>query len=348
MLSSPNGLDIRVMLTKIPSQKNHSAIPQKIVEQMLDGILILKYPSGVIQNANDAIVFFCGMTRSTLIGKNFWDLNMLVSPTQTLDLYEQIIQKRAITIQQAWLRPAPANHINADIYGEMHTFENHESLILLRFENKGYAKWFKQKISALPLDPNESINSKFQFLLSAVNPFDTENAKHQRNVSRLATAIAEELGLSVTMINRIMMSALVHDIGKIAIPKEILNKSIVPTIDEAVLIKNHVKVAYDVLKRLLFPLEIANVVLQHHERLDGSGYPNRLIKSEICQEAKVLMVADTVAAMLHSRTYRREFDLEISLHQLEVDQYSKLAPDVVNVCAHLFRKKRFSFDHSLH
>lgn len=273
---------------------------------------------------------------------------MVASPAQTLELYEQIIQKRAIRIENVALCHAHKNKISADIYGEMCTFQSHEPLILLGFENKSYTKLFEQKMSGLPLSPNESINGKFQFLLRAANAIDIQNAEHQLNVSRLATVIAKELGLSTATVDRIMMSALVHDIGKIAVPKVILNKSTALTLDEAIMIKNHVKVGYDILKRLLFPLEIAKVILQHHERLDGSGYPYQLSKSEICQEARILMVADTVESMLHSRPYRPEFDLEISLHQLEVDQYSKLAPDVVNVCTHLFREKKFSFTHRLH
>lgn len=336
------------MPTKTSSTQKRSAPSQKLLEQMLDGILILEYPSGVIQNASDAMVFFCGMTRSALIGKNFWDLNMVTSPTQTLELYEQIIQKRNIRIENVALYHTYKKKISADIYGEMHTFQSHEPLILLGFENKSYTKLFEQKMSSLPLNANESINGKFQFLLRAANAIDTQNAEHQLNVSRLATAMAKELGLDANTIDRIMMSALVHDIGKISVPKAILNKSTALTLDEAILIKNHVKAGYDILKRLLFPLEIAKIVLQHHERLDGSGYPTGLMKSEICQEARILMVADTIESMLHSRPYRPEFALEISLHQLEVDQYSKLAPDVVNVCAELFREKKFAFDHGLH
>lgn len=336
------------MATKSSSTQKRSAPSQKLLEQMLDGILILEYPSGVIQNASDAMIFFCGIPRSALIGKNFWDLNIVASPAQTLELYEQIIQKQTIRVENVVLCHAHQKKISADIYGEMHTFQSHEPLILLGFENKSYTKLFEQKMSSLPLNINESINGKFQFLLRAANAIDIQNAEHQLNVSRLATVIAKELGLNTATIDRIMMSALVHDIGKIAVPKAILNKTTALSLDEAIMIKNHVKVGYDILKRLLFPLEIAKVILQHHERLDGSGYPYQLSKSEICQEARILMVADTVESMLHSRPYRPEFDLEISLHQLEVDQYSKLAPDVVNVCTHLFREKKFSFAHRLH
>lgn len=336
------------MPTKTSFSHKRSVPSQELLEQMLDGVLVLEYPSGVIQNANDAIVFFCGMSRAGLIGKNFWDLKVIASPAQTLELYEQFIQKRVIHIPQVPLCHERGPRVTADIYGEMHTFQSHEPLILLSFENKAYIKLFEQKMSKLPLSPKETMNGKFHFLLNAANAIDTQNAEHQLNVSRLATAIARELGFSTGAIEQIMMSALVHDIGKIALPKAILNKANALALDEVMLIKNHVKVGYEILKRLLFPIEIAKVVLQHHERLDGSGYPYRLMNSEICQEARVLMVADAMESMLHSRPYRPEFDLEISLHQLEVDQYSKLAPEVVSVCTNLFRERKFSFDHGLH
>lgn len=336
------------MSSKNLTPKKHQAPSQKLLEQMLDGVLVLEYPTGIIQNANDAMVFFCGMTRSTLIGKNFWDLGMLTNPAHSLELYEQIIQKRTISIQDVELSPTHKRKVSADICGQLHSFQSHEPLILLSFENKAYIKLFEEKLHRIPLNSNTTMNGKFQFLLSAANSIDIQNAEHQLNVSRLATAMAKELGLDTNTIDRIMMSALVHDIGKISVPKEILNKSTALTLDEAILIKNHVKAGYDILKRLLFPLEIAKIILQHHERLDGSGYPHGLIKSEICQEARILMVADTIESMLHSRPYRPEFALEISLHQIEVDQYSKLASDVVNVCTELFREKKFAFDHGLH
>jgi putative nucleotidyltransferase with HDIG domain len=235
-----------------------------------------------------------------------------------------------------------------NIYGELHTFECHDPLIFLGFENKSYVNFLQNKLKQFHLNEDKLLNEKFQFLINTAIAIDSQNAKHQLNVSKLAVEIAKELNLDTLAIHRIMMSSLVHDIGKISIPKEILNKSTALRIDEILLIKNHVQTSYDILIRLLFPLDIAKVVLQHHERLDGSGYPHRLFKSEICQEAKILMVADTVESMRHSRPYRPDFNSDISLHQLEVDQYSKLPSDIVNVCTNLFRRKKFSFEYNLH
>ena len=336
------------MQVKDLNKSMYALSSKKLLEQLIDGILILEYPSGVIQNANDSILYFFGEPRSSLIGKNFWELGLITKQTNTLELYEQVLQKRLIAIENVILGGGKKAEMIVNIYGELHTFQSHEPLFLLGFENKSYVNFFEKKLDQLPPKPDESISGKFQFLLNSANTIDSQNAKHQVNVSKLSVAIAKELNLGSLIVNRIMMSALVHDIGKISIPKEILNKANALTIDEALLIKNHVQVGYDILKRLLFPIDIAKVVLQHHERLDGSGYPNRLIKSEICQEAMILMVADIVESMLHARPYRPKFNLEISLHQLEVDQYSKLAPDVVNVCVDLFRDKKFSFENSLH
>ncbi len=328
--------------------KKHDISSKMLLEQMVDGILILEYPSGIIQNANDSILYFFSEPRNSLIGKNFWELGLITKQTNTLELYEQVLQKKLIAMENVIVGGKNKPRMIVNIYGELHTFQSHEPLFFMGFENKSYVNFFEKKLDQLQLKPDESISGKFQFLLNLASAIDSQNAKHQLNVSKLSVAIAKELNLGSLIINRIMMSALVHDIGKISIPKEILNKATALTIDEALLIKNHVQVGYDILKRLLFPLDIAKVILQHHERLDGSGYPHRLIKPEICQEAMILMVADIVESMLHTRPYRPKFNLEISLHQLEVDQYSKLAPDVVNVCVDLFREKKFSFENSLH
>lgn len=336
------------MQIKDLNNKKQNFSSKKLLEQMIDGILILEYPSGVIQNTNDSISHFLGISRKLLIGKNFWELSSIAKHTNILELYEQVLQKKLIVIKNVILSRESKNNLVVDIYGKLHTFQSHEPLFLLGFENKSYVNFFETNHNQLQLKEDELLNGKFQFLINSANAIDNQNAKHQCNVSKLAVEIAKELNLETLVINRIMMSSLVHDIGKISIPKEILNKSTALTVDEALLIKNHVQVGYDILKRFLFPLDIAKVVLQHHERLDGSGYPHQLIKSEICQEAKVLMVADIIESMLHPRPYRPEFNLDISLHQLEVDQYSKLPPDVVNVCTDLFRNKKFSFENSLH
>ncbi|BEI38637.1 hypothetical protein PHIN8_05810 [Polynucleobacter sp. HIN8] len=321
---------------------------KKFLEQMIDGILVLEYPSGVIKNANDSIFFFLGIPRSAIIGKNFWELSVFAKHINIHELYKQFLQKKLIAMKNVILSLEAKNDMVVNIYGELHTFECHDPLIFLGFENKSYVNFLQNKLKQLHLNEDNLLNEKFHFLINTAIAIDSQNAKHQLNVSKLAVEIAKELNLDTLAIHRIMMSSLVHDIGKISIPKEILNKSTALRIDEILLIKNHVQASYDILIRLLLPLDIAKVVLQHHERLDGSGYPHRLFKSEICQEAKILMVADTVESMRHSRPYRPDFNLDRSLQQLEVDQYSKLPSDIVNVCTNLFRSKKFSFEHSLH
>ncbi len=332
---------------RLPTKKR-AGTTQKLLERIQDGILILHYPSGVIQNANDSISHFCGLTREQLIGKNFWEIDILANKVQTLELYEQILQKKSFHVHSVALRLNQHHEININLYSEFHTFHEHDSLTLLGFENQTYFDLFEKKISALALHSKDLIGSKFQFLLSAANAINVQNADHQIHVSKLAGVIAKEMGLSTAMIDRIMMCGLVHDIGKISVPAAILNKPSALNFDEVILMKNHVKAGYDILKRLLFPIEIAKVILQHHERLDGSGYPYQLVNSEICLEAKILMVADTLEAMLHTRPYRPKFDLDVSLHQIEVDQYSKLPPEIVHICISLFREKKFSFDGNIH
>jgi len=172
---------------------------------------------------------------------------------------------------------------------------------------------------------------------------DPYTAGHQRRVTELAVAIAEELGLAAEQIEGIRAAGLMHDIGKMAIPAEILSKPSVLTDTEMALIQSHPQVAYDILKAISFPWPLAQIVLQHHERIDGSGYPQGLRGDEILIEARILAVADTVEAMASHRPYRAALGIDLALEEIENRRGSHYDPDVVDACLRLFGERRFAF-----
>ena len=181
-------------------------------------------------------------------------------------------------------------------------------------------------------------------LVAAIEMRDPYTAGHQRRVAQLACAIANEMGLSEEQIEGIRMAALIHDMGKITVPAEILSKPTPLSDHERGLIKNHAQVGHDVLKEMDFPWPLAQIVLQHHERLDGSGYPQGLSDEEIMLEARILAVADVVEAMASYRPYRPARGLDKALEEISQNRGILYDPDAVDACLKLFAEKGFEIE----
>ena len=171
---------------------------------------------------------------------------------------------------------------------------------------------------------------------------DPFTAGHQQRVSRLAADIAREMGLSEEVIEGVRVAGLVHDIGKISVPSEILAKSGPLSPLEMNIIRQHSEVGYEILKEVAFPWPVARMVLEHHERMDGSGYPTGLSGAAILTEARILGVADVVEAMTAHRPYRAALSLDQALGEIRNRRGERYDPDVVDACLRLCRNGTFS------
>ena len=180
-------------------------------------------------------------------------------------------------------------------------------------------------------------------LASTVEMKDPYTAGHQRWATRLACAIAKELGLSEERIEGLRMAGLIHDVGKINIPAEILSKPGQLSEIQYNMVKIHPQVGCDILREIKFPWPVAEIVQQHHERMDGSGYPHGLSGDEIILEARILAVADAVEAMSSHRPYRAAHGIEKALEEIKQHRGTRYDPDVVDACLRLF-EKGFQFD----
>jgi len=168
-------------------------------------------------------------------------------------------------------------------------------------------------------------------------------AGHQRRVARLAEAIARELGLSEDEVQGIFLAASVHDIGDIQIPAEILTRPGSLSSIELEIVRHHPRAGYDILKDIDFQWPIAEMVYQHHERLDGSGYPRGLKGEQIIIGARIIAAADVVEAMSSHRPHRPSLGLDAALAELETKQGQAYDPVVVAACLKLMREQRFVF-----
>jgi PAS domain S-box-containing protein len=181
-------------------------------------------------------------------------------------------------------------------------------------------------------------------LVAAIEMGDPYTAGHQQRVTQLACAIAHEMGLPEEQIEGLHMAGLIHDLGKINVPSEILSRPGPLSDLQFGLVKMHAQTGHDVLEKMDFPWPVADIVLQHHERMDGSGYPQGLSGDDTLLEARILAVADVVEAMASSRPYRRALGLDKALEEIFQNRGILYDPEVVDACLKLFTEKRFVFE----
>jgi putative two-component system response regulator len=188
-----------------------------------------------------------------------------------------------------------------------------------------------------------SLFDSISAIAATVEMRDPYTAGHQRRVAEIAKAIAGELGLPEHQIEGIYLASVVHDVGKVRVPAEILSKPGTLTELEFSLIKQHSQAGYDILKEVDFPWPIAQFVLQHHERMDGSGYPQGLKGDAILLEARIISIADVIEAMASHRPYRAGRGIEAALEEISGKRGTLYDQAIVDAALRLFREKKFTF-----
>ena len=190
----------------------------------------------------------------------------------------------------------------------------------------------------------KTLNGAINSLAAIVETKDPYTYGHQQRVRKLATTIAMDLGLDEKRVEAIRIASLIHDIGKVNIPASILSKPGKLTEIEFDMIKTHPQLSYNMLKKIDFPLPIVDIILQHHEKLDGSGYPRGLKGKDIMLEAKILTVADIVEAMSSHRPYRPALGLSVAIDEIRKNKGKLYDPAVADSCIKIITKKKFRFD----
>jgi len=283
-----------------------------------------------------------GYSRDELMGKSFLKLNLL-----SLD---QIPRAAALLVKNAMGRSTGPDEFvlkmkdGSDVTVEIRTHP-------IRFGDTpvvlGIARDVTERIrNEAQLrtaygDLKKAIDASVLLLASTVEARDPYTAGHQKKVAKIAEAVAEELGLPKDQVQGIHMAGFIHDLGKIAVPAEILSKPGKLSSGEFAIIKTHSQVGYDILNPIHFPWPLAQIVLQHHERMDGSGYPQGISDGAIRLEARILAVADVVEAMSAHRPYRASLGIGKALEEIEANKARLYDPQVADACLTLFRDKGF-------
>lgn len=208
----------------------------------------------------------------------------------------------------------------------------------------------EQKIQALLIEhmqkEKETALASIVVLANFFERRDAYTAGHQKRVSELAAAIAKELHLDEHVIDEIRVGGMIHDIGKIAIPDDILVKPTTLSDIEYELVKTHAQEGYEIIKNVKSPWNIADIVLHHHERNDGSGYPSGLMGDKVTLPVKIIAIADVVEAMSGHRPYRPALGIDAALNEIEMNKGKLYDEKAVDACVKLFKENRFAFPES--
>jgi len=189
-----------------------------------------------------------------------------------------------------------------------------------------------------------AMDATIKALSATVEARDPYTAGHQQRVTRLAVAMAKEMRMDATLVEAVKLAGIVHDIGKICVPAEILTRPGKLSPNEFAVMKDHCQAGYHILKDIDFGPDVAEIVLQHHERLDGSGYPRALTGEAIHIAARIIAVADVVESMLSHRPYRPSLGAIPALREIRRNRDSLYDRTAVDACLRLFREKDFTFD----
>jgi PAS domain S-box-containing protein len=306
-----------------------------LFENAGEGILGLSR-EGLVQVANPKLEEMLGYTRGGIEGKAFLDFVVPAMHKTVMACFRVVGQGSPHEIDLDLLHrkgtPVPT-HVKAAPAGDGTSGEI--SCVGL-FEDRRQIKKVEQKLRDQSSLLRKVWHQTIAVLSTVVEARDPYTAGHQRRVRQLALAISREMDLNPKQRAGLNIAALVHDIGKISIPSEILSKPGPLTPIELRLIKEHSRAGYEILSPIDFPWPIAEIVYQHHEAIDGSGYPRELKGGEILLEARILAVADTVEAISSHRPYRPALGTEYALRELQNLTGLKYDPDVVAACCRVF------------
>jgi response regulator RpfG family c-di-GMP phosphodiesterase len=296
---------------------------RNMIYRNADGILILD-DNSIVKFMNPAAESIFGTKAEHFVGQTFEHLIIPEKPTE-LD----------ITIGDG-----------KSMIAEMRVMETEwegQNVYVASLRDITDRKQMQQRLQ-LGLDNLKNVmDGTIRAMALAVEMRDPYTSGHQHRVAELGQAIAEEINLSAESIEGVYMAASIHDIGKISLPAEILSKPIKLTEIELKMIQAHSKVGYDILKGIDFPWPIAQTVLQHHERIDGSGYPHGLGENEILIEARIVGVCDVVETMASHRPYRPAMGLDKALGEISGNKGKLYDEQAVNACLKLFNEKGFQF-----
>ena len=325
-------------ITEIQLRKSEEKY-RTLFEDSSDAIYLNNQDSELI-DFNLSMLELFGYSREEMLGIN--TKAVFVNPDEYERLQDKIAQKGSVREFKAKLRKKDGTEMDCLITSTVRQAKDKSKLGyqgIIRDISELVSS--REQIETTLNDLRKALGGTIEAMALTVETRDPYTAGHQRRVSNLARGIATEMGVSEAQIQGIRMAGVIHDIGKISVPGEILSKPGNISQNELGIIREHPQVGYNILKTVDFPWPIAQIVLQHHERMDGSGYPNGILGENILLEARILAVADVVEAMASHRPYRAALGINLALNEILKNRGSFYDPKVVDACLRLFNEKGY-------
>ncbi|MEI6029778.1 MAG: HD domain-containing phosphohydrolase [Synechococcaceae cyanobacterium ELA739] len=313
-----------------------------LFETAIDGILILEANSGRILEANPFICNLLGMTAPQLLGRQLWELGVIQDRDKAREIFRRLQQEGYVRHDDLPLVAANGQQLEVEFVSNRYSAGG-STVMQCNIRDISDRRGAERLALQYQGEVLQSLHQIVAALVSLNEARDPYTAGHELRVSALASAIATAMQLSPQQVEGIRISGLVHDIGKFTIPAEILTKPTRLSPEELALVRTHAEAGYEALRPIAFPWPVAEAVRQHHERLDGSGYPQGLKGDQISLEARILAVADTVEAMATNRPYRHALGIEAALAIVEAEQGLHYDPAPVAACLKLFRQQGYAF-----
>jgi len=314
-----------------------AAAADNIVSTMADSLILLDQ-EGNIANVNKATLDLSGYGKDELTGRSIELLFREKDFKSTL--LDKAIKRKIIRNDEFSLKTKTGGNIPV-IFSSSAMMDGAEGMagIVCIVKDITERKQAEEKLK-------KTRDAALDTMSKIIETKDPYTAGHQQRVCQLAIRIAQEMTLSEDKTEGIRIASLIHDIGKIGIPTEILSKPSRLSDIEFSLIKNHSQIGYDILKSDDFSYPVAQIVFQHHEKINGSGYPRGLKGDEILLEAKIIGVADVVEAMSSHRPYRPALGIDKALEEISQNRGILYNPEAVDICIKLFKERGFKFDES--
>jgi PAS domain S-box-containing protein len=315
-----------------------------LFDHSLDLVYITDFEGRFI-DANAAALNRLGYTREEIHSLNFASL---LSDDQLLLAVKTLQEIRETGIHKSIMEFRLRHKNGSDVYVETRgsTVMSNGTPVAIQAiarditERKRAEEQLRESLEQL----RRAVETTIQVLVMAVEMKDPYTAGHQRRMTKLARTMATEMGLPPEKVEGLRMAGVIHDIGKITLPTEVLSKPTKLSAIELSLIREHVRLGYDILKDVESPWPLAEIVLQHHERMDGSGYPRGLKGEEILIEARILAVADVVEAMASHRPYRPALGIDTALAEIEKNRGLLYDSHAVDTCLRVFREKGYQIE----
>lgn len=311
---------------------------QKIIDTIPNPIFY-KDINGIYQGSNRAFEKCLGKSKSEFLGKSIYEIFPIEQAEEYHKMDEDLFEKPGVQTYESSLVYSDGSKRDIIVDKATYTNRNEELMGLVGVITDITAQ---KKVAQELTKSTEKLQNSFEEIIQAMAMIsetrDMYTAGHQKRVSQLGVAIARQMGLTDDEVKSVQVAGLLHDIGKIAVPSEILTKPTKLSVHEWGIIREHSTTGYDILKSIDFPWPIAEIVYQHHERIDGNGYPRKLKGQEILLQARIIAVADVVEAMSSHRPYRASLGIVKAIIEINFNRGTVYDDDVVSACIKVFQE----------